>query len=38
MKIEDDYFQYLEEIYEQQAQSLEGLKSYVRLQMTILIF
>lgn len=31
MKIEDEYFQYLEDIYEQQAQSLEGLKSYVRL-------
>ena len=31
MKNEDEYFQYFEDIYQQQAQSLEGLKFYVRL-------
>lgn len=31
MKTEDEFFQYLEDIYEQQAQSLVGLKGYVRL-------
>lgn len=31
MEIQDDFFQYLEEIYEQQAYCLEDVKSYVRL-------
>lgn len=31
METQDEFFQYLEEIYQQQAYSLEGLKSYVGL-------